>query len=131
MKYIVEVNAKWLVSFEAESALRAEHKVLELEGVWGALAFDKDMLKTDTFLGAVQGCEMVSLIELATMANEAMIAKAEASMRREANENAQARVRELEEMLKAAKEDALMASDNMGVAQAKYQATLSRLGQQR
>lgn len=61
MKYIVEVNAKWLVSIEAENAYQAEHKVLDLDGIWGALVFDKDMIKTDTFAGAVQFCEMTNL----------------------------------------------------------------------
>lgn len=69
MKYIVEVNAKYLVSVEAESVLNAEHKLLEYNGVWGALAFDRDMMKTDTFAGAVQGCEMVSMNEIYEMAD--------------------------------------------------------------
>ena len=64
MKYIVEVNAKWLVSIEAESLIQAEHKILDLDGIWGALAFDKAMMKTETFVGAVQFCEMISMDEL-------------------------------------------------------------------
>ena len=78
MKYIVEVNAKWLVSIEAESVLNAEHKLLEYNGIWGSLAFDNKMMKTDTFLGAVQGCEMVSMNELIKMVNEMMEAKRKA-----------------------------------------------------
>lgn len=70
MKYIVEVNAKYLVSIEAETQLRAEHTVLELDGIWGALAFDRDAMKTDTFAGAVQGCEMVSMKKLEAMSAE-------------------------------------------------------------
>lgn len=70
MKYIVEVNAKYLVSIEAETALRAEHAVLDYDGVWGALAFDRDMMKTDTFRGACLGCETISMKELVAMSNE-------------------------------------------------------------
>ena len=70
MKYIVEVNAKYLVSIEADSPLEAEHKVLEYEGIWGALAFDQKSIKTDTFAGAVQGCEMISMNELITMSDD-------------------------------------------------------------
>lgn len=70
MKFIVEVNAKYLVSIEAETQLRAEHAVLDMDGIWGALAFDRDMMKTDTFMGAVQGCEMVSMKELEAMSAE-------------------------------------------------------------
>lgn len=33
MKYIVEVNAKYLVSVEADSVLKAEHKLLDYNGV--------------------------------------------------------------------------------------------------
>ena len=65
MKYPVEVNAKWLVSVEAESALEAEHKILDnIKNAWGALAYDQAATRTDTFLGAIQGCEMISLDEL-------------------------------------------------------------------
>lgn len=70
MKYIVEVNAKYLVSVEADSVLKAEHKVLDYDGIWGALAFDNDMMKTDTFRGACLGCETISMKELVAMSNE-------------------------------------------------------------
>lgn len=78
MKYIVEVNAKWLVSIEADSVLNAEHKLLEYNGIWGAMAFDRQMMKTDTFAGAVQFCEMVSMDELVKMINDACDKKVEA-----------------------------------------------------
>ena len=72
MKYIVEVNAKYLVSIEATSALNAEHALLNgYKGIWGALAYDAKAMKTDTFAGAVHGCEMISMNELAEMCNEA------------------------------------------------------------
>ena len=60
MKFMVEVNAKYLVSVEADSALGAEHYILDtFRGTWGANAFDREALATDTFAGAVQlrpGC---------------------------------------------------------------------------
>ena len=104
MKYIVEVNAKWLVSVEADSALKAEHKLLDYNGIWGALAFDNKMIKTDTFLGAVQGCEMVSMSELIQMVNELMDAKRRAVEAEIAHQNAAAKVEELRAALEAAKE---------------------------
>ena len=69
MKYIVEVNAKFMVSIEANSCLDAEHKLLDYDGVWGAMAYDSKMMKTDTFAGAVQGCEMVSMNDIRRMSN--------------------------------------------------------------
>ena len=79
MKYIVEVNAKYLVSVEAASCLDAEHQLLDYSGVWGALAYDQKMTKTDTFLGAVQGCEMVSMKEFRQIVSDTMDAKLEAA----------------------------------------------------
>ena len=104
MKYIVEVNAKYLVSIEANSVLDAEHKLLAYNGVWGALAFDNKMIKTDTFLGAVQGCEMVSMEQLIDMINKLMEAKKKAVEAQIAHENAVAKVEELRKALDEAKE---------------------------
>lgn len=70
MKYIVEVNAKYLVSIEAETQLGAEHKVLEYDGIWGALAFDNDAMKTETFRGVCLSCETISMKELEAMSEE-------------------------------------------------------------
>ena len=110
MKYMVEVNAKWLVCVEAESVLSAEHKVLEFDGVWGALAFDNKMLKTDTFAGAVMGCETVSIKELEEMAKAVADAKRAADEAKQAAKEAADRVKELEEMIMLAKDAELKAN---------------------
>lgn len=103
MKYIVEVNAKYLVSIEAESCLNAEHKLLDYAGIWGALAFDQKTVKTDTFLGAVQGCEMVSMNEIIAMSNDFLdTSKIVANAVAKHNE-AMKKVKELEALLEEAK----------------------------
>ena len=112
MKYIVEVNAKYLVNIEADSCLNAEHKLLDYNGIWGANAFDRAALKTDTFAGAVQFDEMISMGELIEMVNEAMDAKKEAAARLVAASDAAEKVAELEAALKAAK-DALKDADRL------------------
>ena len=110
MKYIVEVNAKYLVSVEAETVLSAEHAVLEYDGIWGALAFDSDAMKTETFRGVCLGCETISMKELETLSEEyraANIAKANVL---DAHKAADAEVARLEKLLteaKAARENAL------------------------
>lgn len=103
MKYIVEVNAKWLVSVEADSLLKAEHNLLDYNGIWGAMAYDREMMKTDTFMGAVQSCGMVSMDELVTMINAACDAKLDAVKKVEAANDADKKVKELEKMLAEAK----------------------------
>lgn len=105
MKYIVEVNAKYLISVEAETPLRAEHTVLKYNGVWGALAFDDKMLKTDTFLGAVRSCETICIEALEVMSmtyDEAYANKAKAGDRLVA---ATDEVERLEELLAQAKRE--------------------------
>ena len=131
MKYIVEVNAKYLVSIEAESCLNAEHKLLSYNGIWGALAFDQKTTKTDTFLGAVQGCDMVSMNELITMVNEAMDAKQIADKAVDEYRTAYKKVDELEAMLKAAKEEAMNAKRAQDDALYEYDKAATKLGKQR
>ena len=131
MKYIVEVNAKYLVSVEAESVLSAEHKVLDYKGVWGALAFDRAMMKTDTFAGAVQGCEMISMNDLYGMSDMVATTEAVAKKAIKTALDAEIKVKELEEMLKTAKQAALDA--NRAKADALYQneRAVDRIGQER
>ena len=131
MKYIVEVNAQWLVNLEADSLSNAEHKLLSYNGIWGALAFDRAMLKTDTFAGAVQGCEMVSMNELITMINEAMDAKAIAVKANLEKEDADAEVKKLEEALEAAKKRAMDAKRADSDATYTYRRAIEKLGQER
>lgn len=113
MKYIVEVNAKYLVSVEAESALSAEHAVLDLDGIWGALAFDREAMKTDTFAGAVQGCEMVSMKELETMSEEYRKVNAEKAKCIDEHATADEEVKRLEEMLELAKQNRAILLQNI------------------
>ena len=131
MKYIVEVNAKYLVSVEAESLCNAEHKLLDYDGVWGAMAYDRDMMKTDTFAGAVQGCEMVSMSELAAMVTEMNDAKQEAVKAVDAMNEATAKVAELEKALSAAKRAMTEAALAKNEAVREYDRKAERLGKQR
>lgn len=130
MKYIVEVNAKYLVSIEAESALNAEHKILEYNGVWGALAFDQKMVKTDTFAGAVQGCEMISMNELIAMAAEVTDTKAAADKANKEEEDAGEELKKIEEMLKAAQKNYREAHQKAYEAKARHQMALHQIGKQ-
>ena len=131
MKYIVEVNAKYLVSIEAQSALNAEHKLLDYNGIWGALAFDNKMIKTDTFLGAVQGCEMVSMDELIKMINETMDAKRAAVEAEIAHQDAANKVAELRKALEEAKEAERAAWKEAAIQSEHYNDMEERLGKQR
>lgn len=138
MKYIVEVNAKYLVSLEASSCLDAEHKLLDYNGVWGALAFDQKMTKTDTFLGAVQGCEMVSMKEFAQMVDDLMGAKLEAVQASEMVKAVDERIEELKEEAKRIAAQISLSQQkkeemvNRSIdARGKYEAQLEKLGKQR
>lgn len=131
MKYIVEVNAKWLVSIEAESVLSAEHKLLEYNGIWGALAFDNKMIKTDTFLGAVQGCAMVSMDELIKIINETMDAKRRAMEANLAHKAAMNKVEELRKALDEAKEAERAAWKESSIQREQYNLMEQMLGKER
>ena len=131
MKYIVEVNAKYLVSLEANSCLDAEHKLLAYDGVWGALAFDQKMTKTDTFLGAVQGCEMTSLAEIQRMADELTIAAKVRRMAAEALLEAQKEVEELEAALAKAQQKRDSAENDLDEVTRKYEKAEAIFGKQR
>lgn len=116
MKYIVEVNAKYLVSIEAETLLGAEHAVLEYDGIWGALAFDLDAMKTESFRGACVSCETISMKELEAMSEEYRKAWAENAACIDAHKAADDEVRRIEEMLKMAKENRAIALQNVYTA---------------
>ena len=131
MKYIVEVNAKWLVSIEAEGLGTAEHKVLDLDGIWGALAFDREMMKTDTFAGAVQGCEMISMDELAKLScayDDAYTLLAAANDKAmKANDE----VARLKELLQAAEAERLDAQRELNDAKCNADKAHDKLGRER
>lgn len=131
MKYIVEVNAKYLVSLEASSCLDAEHKLLDYNGVWGALAFDQKMTKTDTFLGAVQGCEMTSLAEIQRMADELTFAAKVRRMAAEVLLEKQKEVEELEAALAKAKQNRDIAEADLDEATRKHEKAEEQFGKQR
>lgn len=138
MKYIVEVNAKYLVSVQATSCLDAEHQLLDYNGVWGALAFDQKMTKTDTFLGAVQGCEMVSMKEFRQMVSDTMDAKLEAAQASEIVKAVDERIAELKkeadriatQISLSQQKKAEMVNRSIE-ARGKYEAQLEKLGKQR
>ena len=130
MKYIVEVNAKYLVSLEANSCLDAEHKLLAHNGVWGALAFDQKTTKTDTFLGAVQGCEMTSLAEIQRMADELTIAEKARNMAAEVLLEAQKDVEEIEAALANAKQRRDSAEADLAEATGKHEKAEAIFGKQ-
>lgn len=131
MKYIVEVNAKFLVSIEAESISNAEHKLLAYNGIWGALAFDQKMMKTDTFAGAVQGCEMVSMSELITYINWASDTQKVAAKAVDEAEIAAVKVAELEAALEAAKKAQLDANRAKADALYQFERAEDKLGKRR
>ena len=99
MKYIVEVNAKYLVKVEADSQLKAEHTVLDLDGIWGALAFDSEMMKTDTFRGACLGCETISMKELTELSEEYRASYIALANTQDAMTQVNAEIADLEESL--------------------------------
>lgn len=131
MKYIVEVNAKYLVSVEAETALQAEHKILEYNGIWGALAFDRQALKTDTFAGAVQGCEMISLTDLISLVNQAMDAKLRAAKAEEVRQAAFEALEALQAQLEAAEKAYEKANRECGIQLDEYTTAVDTLGRER
>lgn len=131
MKYIVEVNAKYLVSIEAESLCNAEHKLLDYDGIWGALAFDRAMMKTDTFAGAVQGCEMVSMTELIEIINAAADARKVADEKIEDAKEAARKVEELLAALEIAKAAELSANKAKADALYHLERAEDRIGKQR
>ena len=70
-RYLVEANGYFIVTVSADSALRAEHMILDLTGFETALAFnleDPKETRTDTFRGAIRDGATVSLEELAAAA---------------------------------------------------------------
>lgn len=65
MLFLTVANQKFILAVEANSALAAEHKLLdELDGIEGAQAFDSQAIKTDTFAGFMTDGVTVSFKEL-------------------------------------------------------------------
>lgn len=96
MKYMVVVNQKFMVAVEANSALAAEHEIINnFAGIDGAQAFDREAMKTDTFAGFLMDCETISLGELKDKAD-----KYEAALKEEAT--AELKVENMQEAIERA-----------------------------
>lgn len=138
MKYIVEVNAKYLASVEATSCLNAEHQLLNYNGVWGALAFDQKELKFDTFLGAVQGCDMISIKELEQLIVDVQNAKDAAIRAKEEQRRVQQKLealreqaKEIEAMIKLTSQHWEAATNDVIDTAGEYERMQQLLGKQR
>ena len=131
MKYIVDVNAKWMVNVEAESALNAEHKMLDLEGVWGANAYDRDGMMTDCFRDTVQFREFLSMEELANMTMAVAMPKAEIETLKKQYAAEEARVQELEKALRDAKRGLADLRTTIALKMDSYDKAVEKLGKQR
>ena len=131
MKYIVDVNAKWMVNVEAESALNAEHKILDLEGVWGANAYDRDGMMTDCFRDTVQFREFLSMEELANMTMAVAMPKAEMETLKKQYAAEEARVQDLEKALRDAKRGLADLRTTMALKMDSYDKAVEKLGKQR
>ena len=110
MKYMVEVNAKFLVKIEIEGSCgAAEHYFLDkFPAVWGANAFDEKSMKTECFRGTLLNSEIVSEKKLTELLEEAAKAdKKAADMEAEIKwykETEQEMIRKLEEFRKEYRE---------------------------
>lgn len=131
MKYIVDVNAKWMVNVEAESALNAEHKMLDLEGVWGANAYDRDGMMTDCFRDTVQFREFLSMEELANMTMAVAMPKAEMELLKKQCTEQERRIQELEKALADAKKELVNQKMMIAAKQDSYNKAVEKLGKQR
>ena len=99
MKYYVQVNRCWMITTEAESALRAEHEFLDLDGVQFSNAFSDEDRKTDTFRGALLACETISRAELEKLSASYREAWKNVARTEEAAEAARLEVLRLKEAL--------------------------------
>lgn len=89
------------------------------------------MIKTDTFLGAVQGCEMVSMDELITMVNAMCDAKVLAvKAKAEQEENASV-IAEMEKRLEELKKRQRDLDRNASEARYQFDRAEEKLGKQR
>ena len=70
MKYVVDVNAKWLVNIEATSCANAENQIFDLDGVWGATAYEMKSVATQDFAVMVQFREFISMDELRRLSDK-------------------------------------------------------------
>ena len=103
MKYFVQVNRHLMINIEAETALRAEHCCLDLDGIQYANAFEPDAWKTDTFRGALLDCNTISFLELVELSGAYTDAWQDVGRAQDRITETRHEVERLEEMLKAAR----------------------------
>ena len=106
MKYFVQINNKFMVSMTADSALEAEHVILDMDGMQYATAYDTDMMKTEAFRGALLGCSTVSTDELMQLSNDYTKAWQAVGKAKDEWNTADSEVRRLQQLLDKAKVDA-------------------------
>lgn len=121
-KYMVVAHLKdraYLTAVEADSALQAEHQIIDLGvcgrceyAVTGAQAFDAEAMRTDTFVGLALGAQPITLEALAPIVEargihirekerlQELLGKKEAEL-----ERLQAQARELRDQIMTIKDD--------------------------
>ena len=104
MKYFVQVNRHLMINIEAETALRAEHAVLDLDGIQYANAFEPDAWKTDTFRGALLDCDTISFMELVELSGAYTDAWKDVGRAKDEMTNCRHEVERLETLLAAARQ---------------------------
>lgn len=82
MKYMVEVNARFLVKIEIDGSCgAAEHYFLDkYPACWAANAFDEKSLDTDCFRGTLLQSELISEKELGELLNKTSVAMRKAEI---------------------------------------------------
>lgn len=126
MKYYVQANRHWLVTVEADSALAAEHILLDLDGIQYSNAFDHEACRTDTFRGALLDCQTISREELETISEQ----YAETVKKSDEAKQFLLRVTQDLERLKKqiAETEAFLAKAQQGVAAAEQDVYWARVG---
>lgn len=103
---IATINGKdFMCSVDATSAYAAEHVILDLGicgkhkyGVEACMAFDKDSVKTDTFIGAMLSANTVSWAEIVDIIDER-------NAEIHASDEAEARIAEIDKLVEEHKKE--------------------------
>lgn len=110
--YFVEVNNKFLVRIEHDgSCCGAEHYFLDnYNHVWGAMAYDSKMIKTDCFRGALMHDELVTedvlcaeLGKLAQLGGDKVEAELKIGYIKDEIKGLEDQIKELEDKIREAK----------------------------
>ncbi len=106
MKYLVVVNQMYIVAVNANSALEAEHMILNnMDGIQGAQAFDQKSVRTETFAGYMMSCETVSFSELQQISRRYTEACEEMGKKLEEKKLAELEVERLKKLLEEAQHE--------------------------